>query len=180
MDLQVYWSVAMIKSDESLLVMSSSLIASILDWYIANYFTYHFLLASYFGRHFVAPENSIVTCFPFRNTSLRFLWQLFPSLGRLTLFPSYDKPSMVLCPVEKKALAPISLLVVGTNSASPSWLKSIGALSPESKCVDQPKTWKKEYSISLLTKDSMELVPTHLGEVAFAFLTCWDHFISIS
>ena len=170
----------MIKSDKSVSVMSSSLIASILDWYIANYFTYHFLLASYFGRHSVAPENSIVTCFPFRKTSLRFLWQLFPSLGRLTLFPSYDKLSMVLCPVEKKALAPISLLVVGTNSASPSWLKSIGALSPESKCADQPKTWKKEYYRIFLMKASTKLVPSILGEVAFAFLTCWDHLLSIS
>ena len=31
MDLQVYWSIAMIKSDKSASVMSSSLIASILD-----------------------------------------------------------------------------------------------------------------------------------------------------
>ena len=143
MDLQVYWSIAMIKSDKSASVMSSSLIASILDWYIANYFTYHFLLASYFGRDSVAPENSIVTCFPFRKSSLRFLWQLFPSLGIPTLFPSYDRVSMVLCLVEKKASAPISLLAVGTDSASHSWVKRIGALSPESKCVDQPKTWKK-------------------------------------
>ena len=137
----------MIKSDKSIAgpmsVMSSSLIASIPNWYLAKYFTYHFLLSSWFGRHSLAPENSTVTCFHFRKTSLRFLWKLFPSLGRLMLFLSYDRASMVLCPIEKKASAPVSLLVVGANSASPSWVKSIGALSPESKWADQPKIWKQ-------------------------------------
>ena len=40
-----------------MLVMSSSIIASIPYGYVANYFTYHFLLASYFGGHYVAPRN---------------------------------------------------------------------------------------------------------------------------
>ena len=37
--------------------MSLSLFTSVSDGELANYFTYHFLLASYFGGHSIAHEN---------------------------------------------------------------------------------------------------------------------------
>ena len=40
-----------------MLVMSLSLIASIPDGYLEKYFTYHFLIDSYFGGHSVALGN---------------------------------------------------------------------------------------------------------------------------
>ena len=60
----MYSSVAMLTLIESIIghmsVMSSSLISSIPDGYLSNYFTYHFVLDSYIGGHSVVPENSTV------------------------------------------------------------------------------------------------------------------------
>ena len=71
-----------------MLVMSLYLFASISDEYLANYFTYHFLLASYFGGHSVAHENLIllsqpseeflVSCQPPRKPDLGHLDHFFP------------------------------------------------------------------------------------------------------
>ena len=73
----MYWSIAMTELVESVTgpmsVMSTSLISSISDECLANYFTYHFLLDSYFGGNYVAPRISTITYFPFREPDLRYL-----------------------------------------------------------------------------------------------------------
>ena len=79
-----------------MLVMSLSLFASLLDGYLANYFTYHFLLASYFGGNFVALGNYTLPIilhgnspFPFqppRKPNLSHLGHIFSTSWRVGAF----------------------------------------------------------------------------------------------
>ena len=70
----VYWSAAMISLDKvsywSCMILS--LFAFVLDRKLANYFTYHFLLASYFRGHSVAPRNLTLLIILHENFTLSF------------------------------------------------------------------------------------------------------------
>ena len=70
----VYWSANMIGLHKFIYwsCMSLSLFASVSDEKLANYFTYHFLLASYFGGNFVAPRNLTFLISSHENFTLSF------------------------------------------------------------------------------------------------------------
>ena len=68
--------------------MSLSLFASVSDEKLANNFTYHILLASYFGGNSIAHENLtlpsqpsddfLVACQPLKNPDLNHLGHFLP------------------------------------------------------------------------------------------------------
>ena len=111
----MYWSIAIIELDKvsywSSIILF--LFAFVSDEKPSKYFTYHFLLASYFGGNSVAHENITLPSqplddFPVANQTLKkhdldHLGHFFPNLEGTTFFYLFHKASLMPPPVEKKA-----------------------------------------------------------------------------
>ena len=158
--------------------MSLSLISSILDGYLANYFTYHFLLASYFGGHSVAPGNITLLSnlhenftFPFNLPEILawvILVTFFLDLEGTTFFGVLHRASLTPDPIEKKESFS---LFFGKNPRS-------ALLTVLLKALVVSKKEKKDVSRSFRMESFMELVHIFPGEVAFASLTYRDLILS--
>ena len=143
----------------------------------ANYFTYHLLLASYFGGHFVAPGN--LTFLSIFHENFTFPFNLPESLAWVTLvtfFPDLEwmTPSCFLhrasatpFPFEKKVSFS---LFFGKNPRSMLLTILLRALVVSK--------WEKNISRSFHAETSIGLDPIFLGEVAFSFLTYRDLILS--
>ena len=146
----------------------------------ANYFTYHLLLASYFGVHSVAPGNLTLLSSLHENFTFPFnlpeilacvtLVTFFLDLEGTTLFGVLQRASMMPDLVEKKAM--FSLLF-GKNPRSKLLTVLLKVL-----VVNQKE--KKDVSRSFRRESLVELFPICLGEVAFASLTYRDLILSFS
>ena len=93
--------------------MILSLFASVSNEKLAKYFTYHILLASYFGGNSVARENLtfpsqpsdefLVAFQPLKKYDLDHLGHFFPDLKGMMLFYLFHRASSIPPSVEKKA-----------------------------------------------------------------------------
>ena len=107
----VYWSTTMIGLDKvnywSYMILS--LFSPVINRKLANYFTYHFLLASYFLGHSIAPRNITLLIILQENSTLPF--NLLARLDWVTLvmfFPYLEetKPSLFL---RRAPVAPVTV-----------------------------------------------------------------------
>ena len=161
-----------------MLVMILSLFAYVSNRELANYFTYHFLIASYFGGNSVAPRNPTLFINIHGNFTLPFnlpesptwvtLVIFFHTLKGWCLYVFYTERWKCSSQWTHKHHFPLSLK------------KTLGRRLFH---FYQERRWskneKKEGFGSFHAEASVESVPTCLGEVAFTSLTYRDHILSI-